>query len=168
MSNAFLRMACGIGLLLQVSACGPEPDYVDAVDWDSRRGGRSLFYRGGNNGAEEDEAIELVKQHEAPEGEGTVEEWIDRQIGEKRGDVMFPRWEARRSAPNRYEVRYTYTYRDVDLRIEKRGYQWDVDTMIDVVGDMTHLSPEEVDGRARRAREQLERLDQIRDEYTLE
>lgn len=155
--------------MLGMTSCDPvsDPDrgYHDIQD---RGRQQELFRQALMDETAADEAIEIAKRHVAPDGAGTVEEWIDNRRMEPEGEIMFPRWETRRTGPNRYEVRYTYTFRGEDLTIEKRGFAWEVDTMIDVVGDMTILSPEDIDARTRRILQHQERMDQIRDEFSLE
>ena len=46
---------------------------------------------------------------------------------------MFPRWEGTRKGTHLFDVRFTYTHRDLDYRINKKGYIWEVDTRLRMV-----------------------------------
>ncbi len=79
------------------------------------------------------EVIELVREQSAPEGEGTVMEWLDRQMVSPTGQPLFPRWVAQRRAANRFEVQFTYTWVEGSDRIESRGFAWQVDASLHTV-----------------------------------
>lgn len=73
------------------------------------------------------ELINLVLQQPAPDGEGSVSNWIDRLYLSVEGQPLFPRWQTRRRAANRFEVRYSFKWVERDKPIENRGYVWLVD-----------------------------------------
>lgn len=81
----------------------------------------------------EAEVLELVKEQPAPEGEGTVTDWIERRMRSTRGQPLFPRWTVQRRAASRFEVRFTYTWVGLDNQIENRGYVWHVDGAVSTV-----------------------------------
>lgn len=73
------------------------------------------------------DVFDLVQEQPAPDGEGTVVNWIERALTSPTGQALFPRWQLQRRAANRFEVRFTYTWVERSNEIENRGYIWQVD-----------------------------------------
>jgi hypothetical protein len=63
-----------------------------------------------------------------------MEDWIKRQIGQQEGQVMFPRWRVLRKGDSRFEVHYLFNVINADNRLLKKGYRWDLDASVKVVG----------------------------------
>lgn len=89
------------------------------------------------------DVLDLVQEQPAPEGEGTVMQWLDRQLTSTSGQPLFPRWLVQRRAANRFEVRFTYTWIDISNQIENRGFAWQVDGSLRTVAGPQALKPEE-------------------------
>ena len=90
----------------------------------------------------------MVQEARAPDGNGLIPEWVDRQLENIRNLVMFPRWEVLRRGSNRYEVRYTFTQID-GASMTKRGFFWNVDVVLKLVSSPRELAPSEVANRQR-------------------
>jgi len=101
-------------------------------------------------------AMNMVKVHPSQRENVPTEKWINDMLARLAGEVMFPRWEARRRGPNRFEVLFTYTHIDRDYNIQRGGYAWEVDTLLKMVSDPRELSAEELDPQARRPSVTLE------------
>jgi hypothetical protein len=102
------------------------------------------------------EILQLVQEQPAPDGNGTVADWIERQARSARGQPLFPRWQVQRRGINRFEVRYTFTWIGLDNQIESRGYIWHVDSALNKVqGPKTIVIGES--SRARSFAEQQQR-----------
>lgn len=96
----------------------------------------------------EEDVLELVKEQPAPEGDGTVVEWLQRTLVSPRAQALFPRWTVQRRGASRFEVRFTYTWIDRANQIENRGFRWQVDGALRTV-----KGPEELEvGESARAR----------------
>ncbi len=143
-------------LTLLAGGCGPSPDTArsmlvagetDAVDLSPRP----------DQGASEAELVQLVQEQPAPEGEGTVRDWLQRELAQPRGQPLFPRWQVQRRAASRFEVRFTYTWISLDNQIKNRGYAWPVDASLRTVGAAVSLTPPEPESRARSYADQQQR-----------
>ena len=82
----------------------------------------------------ENEVLTLVTDDAAPDGAGTTGDWVKRAAGETGGQLLFPRWQVDRRGANRYEVKYTYTLIDSTNHLSRRGFLWNVDTALKLVG----------------------------------
>ncbi|MBN1268882.1 MAG: hypothetical protein JXB04_04790 [Kiritimatiellae bacterium] len=94
-------------------------------------------------------AIQLVKDSPAPDGQGTAEAWANRETGQVRGSVLFPRWTARRRGRGKYEVHFTYTLMDETGSVSKHGHAWSVDIVLRLVGSHRLMTAEELNVRTR-------------------
>ncbi len=79
------------------------------------------------------EAIRMVQESKSTESGQTVSSWITSLQEGRTEDVLFPRWDATARGANRFRVTYTFTLMDDDYRIEKKGYKWDVDLVLNIV-----------------------------------
>lgn len=91
----------------------------------------------------EEEVLQLVKEQPAPDGGGTVEDWLRRELVTPRAQALFPRWTVQRRAASRFEVRFTFTWIDRANQIENRGYRWQVDGALRTVKGPEALAVEE-------------------------
>lgn len=109
---------------LLLLGCGPHSDtsrvYQPGATGDSTLSGPVVTMS-------ETDVFELVQEQSAPEGEGTVVDWIERKLTSPAGQALFPRWQLQRRAANRFEVRFTYTWVERSNEIENRGFAWQVD-----------------------------------------
>lgn len=101
-------------------------------------------------GAEESEAVDLVKQSRAADGSGTTESWLREAMDERKGDILFPRWQAFRRGLDRYEVWFSYTFMAPAGGVEKVGYSWNVDLMLKTVNEPRPLTERELGMRTSR------------------
>jgi hypothetical protein len=83
--------------------------------------------------------IGIVSSNAAPDGIGTIDDWLKRKVGEAEGQVLFPRWKVMRHGSTKFEVQHTFNVIDPQNRIIKRGYQWQVDTVVKLVGNPRDL-----------------------------
>lgn len=75
----------------------------------------------------------------------TVREWIRQQEESSDGQVLFPRWDVRRRGATKVEVRFTYTLLHDDYTVERRGYSWQVDQVLRLVGPPVVLNDEDIE-----------------------
>ncbi len=54
---------------------------------------------------EDEAAIRFVQAYAAPDGAGSVSNWVERALA-KYQTALFPRWIARKAATGRYDVRF--------------------------------------------------------------
>ena len=94
-------------------------------------------------------AINMVKKHASPTENTNTEAWINNALNRLVGDVMFPKWDARRLGPNRFEVMFTYTHIDREYTITRGGYAWEVDTLLKVVSDPRELASADLEPQPR-------------------
>ena len=87
-----------------------------------------------DNSLKDSDIVNLVVSNAAPDGNGINDDWIKRQIGQVDGQILFPRWKVMRHGQNKYDAQYSFSVIDAQNRLTKRGYQWDVDAMIKLVG----------------------------------
>lgn len=128
---SFLVLAC-------VAGCGgpSEPPVPEGMGEPPPLGRNALAER-----VAETSLVALVQSTPAVDGLATSN-WVHRQLGLVKGEIMFPKWEAQRRGKTRYEVRFTYTLIDPDNRIVKRGYAWSVDAAVQVVDPPREIDPE--------------------------
>jgi len=90
-------------------------------------------------------ALKTVREWPAgPEGsETTTGQQIEEQTAALEGSVMFPRWTARRTGANDYEVRFTFTHINNQYEMEKKGFSWIVNVMQKTVGPRRILRQED-------------------------
>jgi hypothetical protein len=96
---------------------------------------------------EPDAVLEMVKASEIEDaGEVlTVEQWVERQLQADGGQVMFPQWEVKRRGTRRYTVDFTYTLLRDNYAIEKKGFRWNVDYVLQLVGAPGYIAQEELE-----------------------
>lgn len=76
------------------------------------------------------EALSIVQDSPAPDGFGTIRDWIERKRLEAPGQVMLPRWNVQFIGAQRFEVRYTYSMINESNQLVRAGYLWNVDNAI--------------------------------------
>jgi hypothetical protein len=155
------------GTVILVTGCGdPIPyaeneRYMESLPEQERRPAMDAE-------AGESEALKLVKQNPAEEGEGTMADWMQHILDTETGQTMFPRWSAKRRGVNRYEVRFVYTVLGEDYRITKKGYSWSVDLVLRTVGPPRVIPVDELmrgKPRQRRRNRTLEHLESTVNQY---
>lgn len=157
------------GCLVGLSACTPvsesERAYFESREKEQEQQQAFIHAMAEANSIEG--ALAMVKEYPAPDETGTTEEWIDREQARLSGDVLFPRWEGLRKGPNKFEVQFTYTHRDEDYNIVKKGYGWEVDTLLKLVNGPRELEDAELETRPRRTAAQ-DQYETLREEFSLE
>ena len=85
------------------------------------------------------EVLDLVYEADAPDGVGKTKSWALREVEALSGQVLFPQWLVARRGANRYDVRFTYTFIDATNQMARRGYSWNVDMALKLVGSPVPL-----------------------------
>lgn len=80
------------------------------------------------------EVLDLVMEQPAPDEVGKTSDWVAREANAHDGQLFFPRWQVNRRGANRYEVRFTYTVINQTNHLLRRGYSWNVDSALKLVG----------------------------------
>ncbi|NCD33332.1 MAG: hypothetical protein EOL87_07940 [Spartobacteria bacterium] len=134
-----------IGVVWMFTGCSPMDEQNTPPE--IRRGQRSSEK---DIAVQKKDAIQLVMDATPSQGTNTtVAGWLSEEADRIDGQVLFPRWTALRIAEGRFDVRYTYTVVQSDYLIEKRGYQWNADVLMNMVGPATVLKAEEDQARKR-------------------
>ena len=84
--------------------------------------------------------VNMVSSNAAPDKLGDTDDWLKRQIGQVDGQILFPRWKVLRHGDTKYEVQYAFSVIDDQNRLIKRGYQWQVDALVKLVGQPRELT----------------------------
>jgi plasmid stability protein len=111
---------------------------------------REALRRALDGGTEEGVAIKLVKSAPAAQGEGTMEQWLQRQAATNGSSIFFPRWEADRRGMGKYEVIFTCTLMQNDGRVGKWGIVWFVDILPKLVASPREMTQSELSARSSR------------------
>jgi hypothetical protein len=118
------------------------------------------------------EAMAQVKEHQAPDGKGTIEDWVSRKVEAAEDNALFPRWKVRPRGGDKFEIRYEYTLIDENYDFEKKGYAWTVDLMLKIVSPHRELTDAELRGtkesRVSQISRQQRRERQKEEEFSLE
>jgi len=95
-------------------------------------------------------AIELVKRSPFPETGQAVEAWLATIEQDAGGTILFPSWNAIRISPQKLLVTFQFTQVLEDVGIFRKGYRWEVDALLELVGPPEALEPEPItqDGRS--------------------
>ena len=131
----FLRFAPAVALLLAVlTGCSPQPatDRSRRTGWETDRLGALDARTAAVPAVPDEDVLDLVRDHPAPDGQGLTREWVERVV-DARAQALFPRWQVARRGATRYEVKYTYTQIDATNQITRVGYTWGVDAALKVV-----------------------------------
>ncbi len=165
----FAKMAGMGGCLISLCACAPvtesERAYFESREKEQEQQQAFIHAMAEANSIEG--ALVMVKEYPAPDESGSTEQWIEREQARLSGDVLFPRWEGLRKGPNKFDVLFTYTHRDQDYNIVKKGYGWEVDTLLKLVTGPRDLDDAEMETRPRRTAAQNE-YETLRKEFSLE
>ncbi|MBU0677625.1 MAG: hypothetical protein KJ626_05880 [Verrucomicrobia bacterium] len=137
-------------LFLFAVSCSPpqsasEKEYAETIK--KSREQRQQLREALGSGEMESQAIDLVKAAAAPDDIGTMEDWLVRQRSGTGEEILFPRWKAFRRGANKYEVQYTHSAMASDRTVTKRGYAWNVDVLLRIVGEPIELKDKELERR---------------------
>ncbi|HMO49825.1 MAG TPA: hypothetical protein PKE26_01995 [Kiritimatiellia bacterium] len=135
--NIFATL-CLIALTALLVGCEPmlPEDRAFFEQRERDRINREHLMRTASEGVRAQDLIDRVRQHPAPEGEGTVEDWLERQSQALRGQVMFPRWTTSRRGSNKQEISFHFVLIDAQNHMRRLAYSWDIDVL-----DMTISEP---------------------------
>jgi hypothetical protein len=111
---------------------------------------REALRRALNGETEESAAIKLVRAAPAAQGEGTMEQWIQRQAAANGSSIFFPRWEADRRGMGKWEVMFTCTLVQDDGRVGKWGVAWSVDILLKLVAPPHEMTQSELSAHSSR------------------
>ena len=134
---------------------------------DRERSRRETLLRAVSASVNAEDVVLRVRQSAAPGGEGTIDDWLEVQVNQFRGQIMFPRWTTSRRGSNKQEVMYEFVLIDVQNQMRKLHYVWDVDVLDMTVGPPRLAQLEEIDSpertiaqrNLRRVREHERQLD---------
>jgi len=101
---------------------------------DAERGEREARMRGARSSFSAQQLIDQVRNHPAPEGEGTMQDWLQRQLSAYTGQIMFPKWTSMRRGSNKQDVIFSFIFIDEQNNTRKLQYEWDVDILDMTVG----------------------------------
>jgi len=96
---------------------------------DEERSAREARMRGARARIEGQNLIDRVKQHPAAEGQGTMEDSLQKQLSTYQGQVMFPKWSSVRRGSNKEDVLFSFVYIDENNNTRKLQYTWTVDIL---------------------------------------
>lgn len=130
-----LRFVSAVALILTVATgCSPQPtlDRSRGTGWEPERLAALDARTAAVPAVPDEDVINLVRDHPAPDGQGLTREWVERVV-DAQAQALFPRWQVARRGATRYEVKYTYTLIDATNQITRVGYTWGVDAALKVV-----------------------------------
>jgi len=164
--NAVKRKTARLGLgVLLFSGLGAGCDPISPEDRaffaerERERANREAVMRGAAQGLRADDLIAQVRQSPAPDGEGTVDDWLEREFVRLRGQVMFPRWTAARRGSNKQEIAFDFVLIDARNNMRRLEYVWDLDVLEMTVGPPRFSQLEEMASPERAlAQQQLRRI----------
>lgn len=148
------RMVCAAALLL--ASCTPQEGENEyrrrRQDYDTTRSrGVDSLAEVVVDSAKSEDVLKMVKEYQSPDAAINTDTWLARQLYGDPGQIMFERWDVQRRGASKYEARFTYTRVGGDNRMVKRGWSWNVDTVLKVVSPPRELAVDEQVGRSRRS-----------------
>jgi len=155
-SAVFVPILLGLAV---ISGCDPisSEDKAFFEDHERERGQREASLRAASSAVREEDVISNVQRFKSPDGIGTMQDWLDRQIIELNGQILFPKWIARRRGSNIQEVTFNFILVDSRNLMRRIRYVWDVDVLDMTVGSPTLLELGEIDSPDQTLANQLER-----------
>jgi len=111
---------------------------------EKQRAQKEALMRRVNDAVTVDDVIERVRQHPVDDTGQTTQQWLDKQIGSMKGQMMFPRWTTIRRGSNKQEVTFTFVLNDTRNQIQKFAYTWQVDILEMTVGPAQFSKLEEI------------------------
>lgn len=139
---------CWTVVLVLGTGCGREPAGPDTSDLErapSRVAPRVL-----EEAQAEEQALRLVKEGPAPDGNGTNQDWINRQLQAAEYDAVFPHWEVYRRGAGRFEVAFRFIELSGREKVVWRGYSWTADVVFLTVSGPYEAELRHVTTRERR------------------
>jgi hypothetical protein len=149
--NSWFPAVLAVALLFS-GGCRPatEDDLAVQEERKSDAERREALRRALDGASEEDVAIKLVRSAPAAQGEGTMEQWLQRQTATNGSNIFFPRWKVDRRGMGKYEVIFTCALMQEDGRVGKWGMAWAVDIVQKMVASPRQMSQAELGARSSR------------------
>jgi hypothetical protein len=97
-----------------------------------------------NDAVTTDDVIDRVREHPVDDTGQTTQEWLNQQIADMKGQMMFPRWTTIRRGSNKQEVTFTFVLNDIRNQMHKLAYTWQVDVLEMTVGPAQFSKLEEI------------------------
>ena len=97
-----------------------------------------------NDAVTTDDVIDRVREHPVDDTGQTTQEWLNQQIADMKGQMMFPRWTTVRRGSNKQEVTFTFVLNDTRNQMHKLAYTWQVDVLEMTVGPPQFNKLEEI------------------------
>ena len=144
--------AVWMGALLGSGGCGPisEDERVAEERQKNEKEQREALRQALNGGTEESVAIKIVQTAAAPQGGGTVEQWLQTQAATNGSSIVFPRWETERRGMGKYDVIFTCALMQEDGNVDKWGLIWSVDILLKTATGPREMDPNELNARSAR------------------
>jgi hypothetical protein len=143
-----VRGGVALAVLALCAACGPSNDYEKAYfeqrNQESRE--REVFRSKLDGVNEESAALEMVREATSSSGTNSNQRWVERQLEDAGGNVMFGRWNIYRRGSGKYEVRFTCTLMDDQGQVTRKGYAWTADLVLKIVSPVREMKEEDVSG----------------------
>lgn len=130
-----------------VSGCDPisSEDKAFFEDQERERGQRVASLRAASASVKEEDVIYNVQNFKSPDGNGTMQDWLDQQILELKGQILFPKWLVRRRGSNIQEVTFNFILVDSRNLMRRISFVWDVDVLDMTVSNPSMLELGEID-----------------------
>ena len=151
MPSSYSWIPAGLALAMLFSGgCGPTTEEERAIHGvrKSEAEQRDALRRALDGATEKSVAIKLVQTAPAAQGEGTMEQWLQRQSSTNGSSIVFPVWEADRRGMGKYEVSFTCTLMLGDGSIGKWGVVWSVDILLKQVSSPREMTQSELNARS--------------------
>lgn len=161
MKFSAVKILAGWWVLALLFGCSPVSDSERAY-LEQRKAERTKEEALANtleNGVEDSEIIDMVKDSSSPREGMKTSEWTEDMVSRYPGDVMFERWNAVRQGQEKYRVEFTCTVMGENNMISKQGWFWTVNQVLKLISPPQEISKE--DKERQRSRYQREPTPQV-------
>jgi len=149
-----LRMGI-LMLVIHFAACTPmnetEREYLEKRAEEKEQ--MENFSSRLQSGSQLSDVLKKAQEHPV-EGVGSSQEWViaklDRVKLEEKMDIPYQNWVVRPKSDKLYEVRFIYSTLGDNYEVTKKGFSWQVDTLIDRVTGPNELDEAELEPSYRR------------------
>jgi hypothetical protein len=168
--NSSLRAWAAAAAGLWLAACAPQSEREREYfrQQEAERAERETLKLAIVESAKDTDVIQMVKQSASMRANLDTGVWVDQQMAQIQGQVIFPRWEVVRRGSSKYEARYSYTLLDADNNMAKRGWRWDVDIMLKIVSPPRDIVMEDSTHRKRSSETEMQQRRIVEEEKSLE
>lgn len=135
----------GAATLLSGSGCDPiRPEDRQFFEGrDLERGKQEALLRSASEKYTEEDLVLHVRNAKAPDGTGTMDDWLNRTFISWQGQVMFPRWSATRRGSNKQEIIFDFVLIDASNTMNRLAFSWELDVLNMTVGPATLVQLEQ-------------------------